>query len=404
MGRSEGAVPAASTRIWVLLWGCAALACAALLWGLLGTATVTVSGEGMLLRGSRLAVAEARASGMLLRTEVKPGDAIRKGQVLAVLATPELDAAAAGAAAVDAALRTVQERIWSEEDRAHKRAIEAWSARESALRQQVQKSEALLARQREQIELCESLARDGLVARADLLEASSAALEVERFLLEASQGLSRISVERAQQEAELLRSRSARQAEAARAAADLAVAAARRDFAAEVTAPSDGTVVQVVGHVGQVVHAGEALVVLTESGQGEQPLECVAFLPLGEGKRLEPGMEARVSPAPAPSERYGAIRGIVQSVEPIAATTDSMARLIHSPEVVQDLDDKYGALVACRISLVADPSAPSGVAWSSGSGWPGALTPGTPCEVEVLAERVAPIRLVMPWLRESARR
>jgi hypothetical protein len=54
------------------------------------------------------------------------------------------------------------------------------------------------------------------------------------------------------------------------------------------------------------------------------------------------------------------------------------------------------------VDLEVDASTPTGLRWTGGRGYPKPLAPGTICEVDVVTEEVAPIHLILPWLRKVA--
>ena len=58
-------------------------------------------------------------------------------------------------------------------------------------------------------------------------------------------------------------------------------------------------------------------------------------------------------------------------------------------------------VVSGVIELEQDPSTPTGLRWTGGSGYPERLSAGTLCDVDVVTEDVAPMTLFLPWLRQA---
>jgi HlyD family secretion protein len=116
--------------------------------------------------------------------------------------------------------------------------------------------------------------------------------------------------------------------------------------------------------------------------------------------RVRADMAARVEPSVADRERYGTIRGSVRDIEPVVGTSESLLRIINSPEMAQDLQRRYGGIVSAVIDLQTDPSTVTGLRWSGRGNYPQALTAGTLCEVDVVTEDVSPITLLVPWVKQ----
>jgi hypothetical protein len=84
----------------------------------------------------------------------------------------------------------------------------------------------------------------------------------------------------------------------------------------------------------------------------------------------------------------------------MVGTRESLSRIINSPEVAQDIERRYGGIVSAVLDLAVDQSTPTGLRWSGGAGYPKPLVPGTICDVDVVTEEVAPIRLLLPWIKQ----
>ncbi len=77
---------------WLALVGCALVIVTAILWGALGTVQSKVAAHGILLGGAGLSELTAVGEGDLVSIDVKVGDTVKKGQVIAKIAQPQLEA------------------------------------------------------------------------------------------------------------------------------------------------------------------------------------------------------------------------------------------------------------------------------------------------------------------------
>lgn len=389
--------PIVSPRLWVLVVAAAAIVAAFVSWAVLGSIPLTVRGTGILIEGTMVVAAEAPIDGRIAELRVRPGDGVAQGDVLAVISNPELEAQLEGARSASARLRDQDAAMTAAEEQADRVALAALATREEECRRRAEAASATAAEFARAIETKRGLVRQGLLAEADLLGSINAQLEVDRGLSEARSDLQRIAADRADV---AIRHRQERQRRG-NAIADADALArqldARLAMERHVVSPRPGRVVQVMRGAGDLVRRGASVAIVSDAGDGK--LHCYAFFPLADGKRVRPELPARIEPSIADRERYGVIRGSVREVEPVVGTRESLSRIINSPEVAQDIERRYGGIVSAVIDLGADPSTPTGLAWTGGAGYPRALPAGTLCEVDVVTESVAPIALVVPWIR-----
>lgn len=273
------------------------------------------------------------------------------------------------------------------------------AVREDEARRRVELAQAAFAEYGRSVEGKRGLVAQGLLPESDLLSTVNVQLEIGRSLSEARSDVQRIAAERAELAMRHAQERQRRENAIADAGARVRHATALLDAERHVPAPRPGRVVQVMRAPGDLVRRGTPVAVVSDAGDGL--MRCYAFFPLADGKRARAGMRARVEPSVADRERFGVIRGSVREVEPVVGTRDSLARIINSPEVAADIERRYGGIVSGVIDLDLDPSTPTGLRWTGGTGYPQPLSAGTLCDVDVVTEEVAPITLFIPWLRNA---
>jgi HlyD family secretion protein len=391
--------PIASARLWVLLAGAGAVVATFTAWGFFGSIPLTVRGTGILIEGSRVVAAEAPADGRIGDLLAKPGDRVEQGQVLAVVANPLLEAQRIDAQNAAARLREQDANITAAEDVASAAFTASMNVRDSECRRRIDRAAAIALDFSKAVEVKRDLVRQGLLAESELLTIANATLEIERSLSDARSELLRIQADRT--EASIRRQQDRQRRENGISDADALVGqlAARMSAERNVIAPRPGKLVQLTRSPGDVVHKGNTVAIISDAGDGR--LRCYAFFPLTEGKRVQKDMHAHVEPSIADRERFGVISSVVRDVEPVVGTRDSFLRIMNSPEVAQDIEQRYGGTVSAVIDLEVDATSPTGLRWTGGVGYPKQLTPGTLCDVDVVTEDVAPISLLVPWLRQT---
>ena len=391
--------PIVSARLWVLLAGAGAVVATFTAWGFFGSIPLTVRGTGILIEGSMVVAAEAPADGRIGDLLAKPGDRVEQGQVLAVVANPLLEAQRIDAENAAARLREQDANITAAEDVASAAFTVSMNVRDSECRRRIDRAAAIALDFSKAVEVKRDLVRQGLLAESELLTIANATLEIERSLSEARSELLRIQADRT--EASIRRQQDRQRRENGISDADAVVGqlAARMSAERNVIAPRPGKLVQLTRSPGDVVHKGNTVAIISDAGDGR--LRCYAFFPLTEGKRVQKDMHAHVEPSIADRERFGVISSVVRDVEPVVGTRDSFLRIMNSPEVAQDIERRYGGTVSAVIDLEVDAASPTGLRWTGGVGYPKQLTPGTLCDVDVVTEDVAPISLLVPWLKQA---
>ena len=383
-------------RGWIALLAILVVATAVGVWSVVGEVATYVEAHGFLLnRGGKVVDAVAAGRGRLSTIAVAVGDEIEKDAVVAQIVNEELAARYSGALAL------VEERTRALD------ALKAAVATESGL------VRANNVQRRKQIDELETTALDMLeIARANLEnnkqlfderivtrvrlestqrefnEARRVVLELsrERDALEANEikyrndNDTRIREMRAQVEAA---SRQARELEA--------LTATKR-----VLAPVSGQVIEIKVTGGAIVNPGAAVASIRT---GSKVLEVLLYVPPAEGKQVEAGMQALVSPSTVRREEFGAIRGTVESISSFPASLEGMVAVLQNRSLAQSFF-RDGPPYAGRIVLVSDPTTASGFAWTSPKAADQTLSAGTLASVEIKTRSQPPITMAIPLLKE----
>jgi len=391
--------PIASPRLWVLVAGACTVIATFTAWSIFGTIPLIVRGTGILIEGSMVVAAEAPADGRIGDLQVKPGDRVVQGQVLAVVANPLLEAQKLDAEDSAARLREQDASMSAAEDIAIAAITASINVRETECRRRIDRAAVIALDFNNAVDVKRDLVRQGLLAESELLAIANSTFEIERTLSDARSELLRIGADRSDIAIHHQQDRQRRNNLIADADALIRQLSARMNSERNVIAPRSGKVVQLTRSPGDVVHRGGTVGIVSDAGDGR--LRCYAFFPLTEGKRVRKDMHTHVEPSIADRERFGVISAAVSDIEPVVGTRESFLRIINSPEVAQDIERRYGGTVSAVIDLELNPDSPTGLRWTGGVGYPRPLTPGTLCDVDVVTEDVAPISLLIPWIKQA---
>lgn len=323
-------------------WALGLLAAAVLggiAWSALATASITVKGRGILLSADGVAVASAPADGTIEHILVRPAEPVVAGQAVAILDRPaSRDAILAKRAEAQGARRLALARRTVQQEHERRMAGLGGDDAERA------------ARLRDE---AERRAQD--IAEAEL-RAQALARELDNM---------------------------------------------ERDYERKrvLTAPVAGTVAEVNFDRGDRVKAGQVVLrLLPADAQGaDRSLGAIVFVPNEDGKKVRPGMAARIMPSTTQLQKDGFIRGTVLAVAPLPSSREGiMRRLRNAAHVDALLQD--GAPFEVELALDPDPAAPSGFRWSSGPGPDIRIDAGTIATAEVVVGRRRVISLALPAL------
>jgi HlyD family secretion protein len=381
---------------WIALVGVWLAVGVTILWSIFGSIPTTVSGSGIIMSSGGIREVEVLGSGVVERLAVTEGDLVDVGDLIAVIGQPQISQQ------VDQARERL--RLLEEERVTRQRFTTANAELESGtLDREALDQERQIVVAQERISWLEGRVEAEREARAlglitegavqntvQLLEASRGELnglhlqlqnnDLRRLLLENR------SVETMDQMDERIR-------EAERTLQSLTLELERTSI---VLSPYRGYVREFRTDAGQLTTAGQAIVSLE---MVDAPLHAVIFIPT-EGKRIQPGMEAHVSPATVRREEYGFMIGEVSFVSAQPATPAGMRRTLNNDILVQELS-AFGAPFVVEVSLERDEATVSGFRWSSRRGPPVSVESGMSVRVDVVVARRRPISLVLPIFRNA---
>ncbi|MFE8033729.1 NHLP bacteriocin system secretion protein [Thiohalocapsa marina] len=370
----------------------------ALLWSLIATAPVKVHGPGVLLSAGGVRVLTTQGAGRLQQWLVDVGDRVKPGQQVAILVNlDQLDALNRAKAAAREArdLYELLEKEFAVQDKAaedlFRRSTQATEARIRSL----QKLAATLQRRKEGEA---RLFKDGMVSGVELYDTESRLADTDNEIALARNQLVQLSVdqqrERDQRDQQLTDQR-IKMMMLEREARDQHDEYER---ARVVTATKAGTIATLDVDIGNQVPLGQQVATLIVEGSRKLGLESFSYITASEGKKVEAGMEAQVSPSTVKPELDGYLLGTVKRVSPLPENRASLMRRLGNALLVDQLL-KGGAPIEVLIELRPDETTPSGYAWTSGTGPDLQLQPGTLTESAVVVDRIHLISLLLPAMQ-----
>ncbi|MFA7436647.1 NHLP bacteriocin system secretion protein [Castellaniella sp.] len=369
---------------------------AGLTWSILSTAPVTVRGQGILLSADGIFVVSSPSEGRIERLLVEPGDAIHKGQTVALLTQPvALDTMMAKKAELDGARDFLLARQASQ-GRHQGMQEELLETKRQALSEQLEKLKSqhvvLLERRRN----LQALLAKGYTTASRLNETATQLADLENRIASANNERIELQVRREVEETQ--ERQEIHEAGLRVQALERELGNMERDYERRrsLQAPVDGTVVEFDADVGDQLGTGQIVMRLLPShAGGTQPLKAYTFVSNEDGKKIEPGMQAHIMPSTTRLQKDGFIQGTVSSVAKIPSTREGIMRRLKNTAQVDALL-KSGAPFEVELELETDPATPSGFKWSSGVGPDISIDVGTIVAADVVVDRHRVISLVLP--------
>jgi HlyD family secretion protein len=376
---------------WLAMATIAAIIFMIAIWSVVGTIPDLVEGQGVLIRGERLAEIKAAVPGTVARLNVAPDTLVQAGQVVAVINRDRSE--------IERKIALKQEQV----NRLRSQSVAQGTSDETILAQ----NEGLVAAKNGELASLrrQRVTQQDLVRRG--LKPENALFEFDRRII-ATQG----ELVSLQKENEAIKGRIApRLNEVKSVEAEIEyLRGDLKETASEIKSPETGRVVEVLKSAGDKVGEGEPLVRLEQSrptgpnaGRGfcDGNIHAVIYVNGQEAGKVHPKQLARVSPADVKKEEYGYIIGTVEWVSNFAASPDDMKEKLKNDRLVQSYSEK-GPVYEARVCLTSDPENKSnGLKWSSSTGPPKKISSGGLCQSSVVVDYRKPYSYVIPSIKKT---
>lgn len=424
------------------------------LWGVFGKIPNRAEGRaGILIPRSSVAI-QPREGGRVLALNIRPGDSVKKGQVLATMEFPELETELQDKRDRLADLKAQNRQISSVQTNRSQLNSRAVAQKRQANLGQIESLRAQLASNQSQREAYLNhlkylhsfkVSTDERLSAYDKLVVEGAVPRIgfQSYYFQFSQqevansvNQTQVALDRLKGEDESLRA----QMQALTAANDALTTEKRsidlQDTVSDVTrynAIADqqrniNTLQTTIRANSQVVslYSGTVEEISVNSGEVVPPsgrigrlvvdnpnakVNVVALFKVGDAKRLTPGMEVEVIPDLYERERYGGIIAKVIEVAQQPVTASELSNLVGSKELAEklllgrDKDDRdkpqpiNASVTKVILELQTDPHTPSGFKWTEGKGAPRAITDGTTADVKAVIEERSLFSYLTPAFR-----
>ncbi|BAZ52327.1 HlyD family secretion protein [Nostoc sp. NIES-4103] len=439
---------------WLPLVAVGSLVAAGLSWSILGRIPITVTGQGIIVYPSTVSSFQSPIAGRLRTINVRVGDSVKRGDVLATLDQSELlkqlqlvrakleqlQAQERDANSLQQQRQNVDKQAIQQQRQTLQQSLQAVQKltpilKEKGLdsigrdrinqKQRLQALQQLLPTFKQRLDNRQQLLKLGAISGDTVLQAQQDYLNAVTQINEAESQLKQLDVKEADAQRQYLENlnsirdlqtqlKQLDSKEATTAQQDLETATNRKKEIQEVQrniaqlslelstnslikSSYTGRVLEISANPGQVVLQGTPIGAIAAQQPSAKPVSII-FFNIGDGKKIQPGMKLQITPTTVQRERFGGIIGAVTDVSAFPVTKDAALSVVGNSEFVEGLMSQ-GPQIQVTARLQPDTSTFSGYKWSSSQGPQLAVTSGTTTTVQVTVEERAPISFIIPLLR-----
>lgn len=387
---------------WAILGILAVLIGLTTAWGFLGKIPIRVNGLGV-ITAAQAAIyrLQAQANGVIRSLPVTAGEPVDAGATIATLALPvdEAELISAEQALELARQQYATQRRFLDEDTALRQ--QTTQQVEETLRSVIKDSQEQLQFLRELLELQSAALEKGYYTRQQVEATRSSLFETQQSIAQARDQIAQNRLALSESENQNRRQALELQTAVAQAEAPVKRLRAMLDEEQVIISPVAGVVTELDIALGALVETGQVVAIVE---QRSETLSAVGYFGIGEGKQIDPGMEAEISPLSVERDRYGSIRAKVDAVSRLPVTEDALVARLGNPTLASTLLSA-GAPISVTLTLETDPKTRSGLRWTSSQGPPVEITPGDTAAMSVVVREIPPIQYVIPlfeaWTRGS---
>lgn len=388
-----------SPKAWITLSVVFAALATGIGWAVLGRISTKLNVTGVVLGGEVHEVV-ATSQGQLMKLNVKIGDQVERGAVIATVQQPEL------VQQIENAKATLSERTYeltklvSYGSKGTVLEGALMSQNRVSIQGEIDAEKKKLSFLTNQLESEVNLLEKGLIVKAQVantkqqIDASNNT--IERLKVQMAEVSNRQHDAGYSMEQRI----AAQKQQIAEAERNLQFLTERYDTQSNIKSPYNGEVVEVLTDAGVMVGPGSPLFKLKNQKEGQlASLKGVLYIPSQDGKKIKRDMEAFVVPSTVQPQEHGFIKGKVTYVSDFPITQQGMMTSVKNDQLAKGLL-AMGPLFEVHVQFEKDTSSYSGFRWTSAKGPDIAIKEGTSCMGQITIKQENPITIVVPAFKK----
>lgn len=385
-------------KAWIALITITLILVTGITWSIWGNVKTKLNVVGVLLGGEVHEVVST-SQGQLINLNVKVGDVIADGDIIATIEQPQLSQQ------IDEAKALLQERKYELEqlesfgNQDSRLQGEFISQQRSSIQLQIETQRKNMGFLKNQLETENELRKRGLITTAQIVNTQQQ-IEAARNQIESLKAqMAQTSSQKLNLDFDSEQKKNLLEQRIAQAERNVEQLNERYKIQSNITSPYDGEVVEVLTDAGIIVGQGTPLFKLKNQIEAEGNLRGILYIPSQDGKKIKVGMEALVAPSTVQPQDYGFMKAKVTYVSDFPITQQGMMTSVKNDQLVQGLIG-MGAPFEVHVEFEKDPNAYSGFKWTSAQGPEVLINEGTSCMGKVTVKSEPPIAIVIPALKK----
>lgn len=369
----------------------------ALIWGFWGNIPIKVSGQGIFLSHGGVTHVVTLGSGQVTEIVVRANDYVRRGQVIARIAQPDLLNELRNGRNELEEVKSQYKRLieFSEKDLKHQ--LAGFQAQRLNLDTSNAALDGRASFLRDQLANQQKLLEKGLIVPSKVettrQELSGTLEQIESQKIKSQELLSqeytlKNRTENSIKESEFRMNGLERK---------IGILESRLTNDSRVVSKVSGKVIEVMVAYGSVVSQGSPVISVEPQ---DSKLEALLYVPAAEGKKIKAGMVIDIVPSSVKKEESGSMLGLISYVSVYPSTYQGMVQVLGNEQLARMLSME-SAPYAIQAELIPDATTVSGYKWSSGKGPSLTVEAGTICTGEITVEYKRPISYVIPLVKNK---
>lgn len=388
-----------SPKAWITLSVVFAALATGIGWAVLGRVSTKLNVTGVVLGGEVHEVVST-SQGQLMKLQVKIGDKVEKGAVIATVQQPEL------LQQIENAKATLSERTYeltklvSYGSKGTQLEGQLMSQNRVSIQGEIEAEKKKLSFLSSQLESEINLLEKGLIVKAQVAntkqQIDASKNTIERLKVQMADVSSR------QHDAgySMQQRIAAQKQQISEAERNLQFLTERYDTQSNIKSAYNGEVVEVLTDAGVMVGPGTPLFKLKNQNDGQlASLKGILYIPSQDGKKIKRDMEAFVVPSTVQPQEYGFIKGKVTYVSDFPITQQGMMMSVKNDQLAKGLL-AMGPLFEVHVAFEKDTESYSGFKWTSAKGPDIAIKEGTSCMGQITIKQENPITIVVPAFKK----
>lgn len=367
-----------------------------LFWVFFAKIPITVSGRGIMMANVGLFTIQSTATGTVLQIMVRPGDVIKKGDLLLRLYDPQLDLKYREAQSRVKVLENQLKDLKIEIEQEEKAVKNALKTKSEAMRFHILQLQEEIDIATKELQTRQQLVDQGLISQGKynegLQKITQKNIEMQNKIGDLAYLYSELKKEYRANEIRVKEQQLASEIEGEK------ILQVMIDQG-KIISVRDGKVLEVLVNIGDLVQQGKPIIWLEglPTNQNKQKKFVVfGFFPVELGKRIQQGTPILMTLSNVNYNRYGGISGIVKDVSLYAVSYAHLISRFHNKSLIDYLTNQASAVIQVLIEPQTDPENPELFYWTSGEQPPVHITSGTVGNLEATIEKVSPIYYLIP--------